>query len=551
MKIFKHVKSLTLAALALALVCVAFASTTKASAAVTIATGVTAAYNPETDQIDITAPDKTNVKIYVLKNADAEIGEKDKPAATMTVSGTSISVVLNDKKKGLKAAENKDLYLYISAVSGEAVSAKKANFKLAGTNVKKIDSVTFDYAKAYEGSELAVVTVKATGTASGATSAVVDAAKVAIADLKGSKKEFVANYTGATLKGAQLFTIFSEEELVKGKLKAVKHTLSVKIKGSAENVTVDGKTYNGMRNSKAKAVSPKAPAKAPKVKVDFLKGTIALKPGFDFVVRTAEATTASAIEAEEWKTILPIDENGTGTQFVGSTSYTYVKKLTDESTAADKASFYNGDKKLKTLDLSTLCREKWEDDHAVSGTAIIYVRKTATDKAPASKVSEAIKVTKPAAAIEITVSGSAITATYDSKKKAFTLGTDKISGANANGGYEYLVVTKAQYDAGNIDFNSSKWGKFDPSKPLKTALKSNNVYKNKVNESLKESVSTVDADKEIVANIYVLIRGAGVKENAKKNIVGALPTGHTVTQFVTVGSGDNATVEWRPVVTTP
>lgn len=544
MKLFKHAKSLLVVAFALALVCVAFAFTTKASAA-TIATGVTANYDPVSDAIEFTAETDQTLTIYVLKDAKTAMTGKEKAKKTVVVSGGAATLVLNDKS-GLKVAENKPLYLYV-AVSGAAITADAnitANFKLAATDVKKVDSVTLNYGKAVAENEDTVLAVKATSTAEGATSALVtDLSTVAVTDIKvdqNKKKVVFYEAVGTEYLGNSLYDAITDGYSTAKGEKYYKHTLNVKILGTDKQVTVDDVTYDGRRSSKAKSVSLKNPAKAVKVKVDYLKGTIALKSGLDFVVLT-EATTPSAIEAELWQTILPVSDKGTGTQFVQSTEYNYVKKLTDESTATEKLSFYNGEK-IKSLTLASICEAKWPD--AVSNTAIIYVRKTATDKAPASKENETgIKVTKPLAAPVIATTGGAITATYDAKKKAFTLASANISGANTNGGYEYLVVTKAQYDSKNIDFGSSKWSKLVPGKALKTALSSTVVYK--TGDTKKEKISTVDSDKNIVNDkIYILIRGAGVKENAKSHIDGALPTEIAVTKFHVEGTGETAKVQW-------
>lgn len=545
MKLFKHAKSLLVAAFALALVCVAFAFTTKVSAA-DIATGVKAEYDPISDTIEFTAETDQTLTIYVLKDATTAMTGKEKSKASVVVSGGAATLVLNDSKKGLKAAENKPLYLYV-AVSGAAITADaglKANFKLAATDVKKVDSVTLNYGKAVAENEDTVLVVKATSTAEGATSALVtDLSTVAVTDIKvdqNKKKIVFYEAVGTEYLGNSLYDAITDfYSTAKGE-KYYKHTLNVKILGTDKQVTVDGVAYDGRRSSKAKSVSLKNPAKAAKVKVDYLKGTIALKSGLDFVVLT-EATTPSAIEAELWQTILPASDKGSTTSlYVQSINYTYVKKLTDESTVAEKASFYKGDK-IKSLTLESICEAIWPN--AVSNTAIIYVRKTATDKAPASKTNETeIKVTKPLAAPVIATTGGAITATYDAKKKAFTLGKGNISGANTNGGYEYLVVTKAQYDSNNIDFGSSKWSKFVPDKALKTALSSTVVYK--TGTTTKEKISTVNSNKELVENIYILIRGAGVKENAKSKIAGALPTEYAVTKFHVEGTGETAKVQW-------
>ncbi len=539
MKFFKHVKGLTLAALALALLCIAFASTTKAQAK-EIVDGVTAVYNTSTDTIDITAPNGTVIDIYSLKNADDALTAKSKKAYSKTVSGTSISISLSDKKAGVKVAENKPVYLYISAVSGAAIVDKTANFSLAPTDVKKITSVTFNYAKTYEGSTDTVLTVEYDN--GGDEPVAADLALVVLADFVGKDKTASATYTGTAFNGGVLYGLVSDKDNT-SKKKAIKHKLNVQIIGKSAEVTVAGTKYDGQRNSKVKSVSPKSVAKAPKAKVDYLKGTIALKSGFDYVVLPCEPASGSSIEAGAWLTILPISESGTATKStMSSTLYTPIKKLTDSSTADEKAFFYNGDKKAKTLNLEEICDDAWKSNDSVSGTAVIYVRKTATDKAPASEATEAIVVTKPKDVPTITpVSGSAVLfATSDDKGKFASVKC--ISGANTGNSYEILVVKETTIS--KIDWSKVKWTKFDPTKGTKAKLSSKISY---TDGTAAETVNALNSEGRPETGVVILIRGAGIKEVAKKGVVttaGALPTKYATTKFVANGEKK---IDWQIV----
>ncbi len=544
MKISKHAKSLAVAAIALAFVCVAFAFTTKANAA-TIE-GMTVTYNPETDSIDLeytdTSMDKAKVAVYVLRDGTTGMAGTEKAKYTTAVSGSSVSIALNDSKKGLKVAQNKDLYVFIS-VSGAAIKDQKANFKIAKNEVK-VKSVAVNYGKAYDGNDDAVLTVK---LAEGTTT--LD--KVIVTDIytgSDKKKTTGDSFTGAEFQGGVLYSLINETYYDSKKKKdvAIKHTISVAVDGG----TVSG--FDAQRVSKSKTVALKAPANGKAVKVDYLKGTIALKSGFDFVV----VSTGGAISADYWYTILPADStNGTYTTNVykQTVNYSYVKKLGDTATAADKANFYKGSK-IKSLGLEEICETAWGTEYeGASPTAIIYVRKTATDKAPASKSSEALRVAKPLEAPTFTVTTGSISA-YNSTKKTFGALGSGISGKNANAKagseYEYLVVSKAKYDAELVDYSNSKWTKLNPTKEVKINLKSSGVVYFKTaakTETEKVTVQTWDKDNsKLVDDIYILIRGAGVKEVVQKKVVktaGALPTGIVATKFVKVGES----FEWQEV----
>ncbi len=552
MKFFKHVKGLTLAALAIALLCVAFASNTKAKAA----EDFTATYDPQTDTVTIVPTDDSVEKVTVYSFKSAEAGQEIKKAKKVEVNVVTggATLVLNNNTGGFKIAENKPAYFYITVATGTAATVTP-NFNLAATDVKKINSVTFKYSKAYANSTATdVIVVKYTvDGATEPTTATISQLK--IGDLVGTEKTPSTIFVGENqFTGDDLYKIISDTEKKNNKEVARKHKLNVQILGSADPFkTTDNVQYNGKRSAKAKAVSPKSIAKAPKAKVDYLKGTIALKAGFDYVVLSAEPVSGAAtIPATSWRTILPVDADGTAVKAVmDSTTYTYYKKMPTDTTEkeAAKAFFYNGDKKAKTLNLADICDEAWNE--SASGTAIIYVRKTATDKAPASAASEKIVVNKAAAAPTVAVSGASVTiSTYDAKKKLFKTipafeGAN--DGAKAGSEYEILVVTQADLKAGDIDWSKVKWTKFNPTKGLKLKLSSKISYTTKDKEAA--TVSTVDGEGNLVADVIILVRGAGVKE-AKKNgktVPGALPTEQLKTKIVSVGSGDDATFEWQLV----
>ena len=559
MKITKHAKSLAVAAIALAFVCVAFAFTTKANAAtVDIGNGYKAEYVTLTDSIVITGTNGTeevrDVKIYSLKNANEDkITSSSRAAYTSTATGTSISVPMNTSVKGagLKIAENKAAYLYI-VVSGAAVVDSKANFCVAPTAVQSVKSVSFDYGKTYPGTTQVpnvnpVLTVKyqANG-ADAATTAVAGDFSVGI--IEGKEKTPSETLIGTELNGDKLYGLITKTEKKNNKDVYVKYKLSVKILGKDTATTVDSVSFNaGQRGSKAKAVSPKNPAKAPKVKVDYLAGTIALKAGFDYVVMGEEVATPSAISASSWNTILPVDAEGTAAEStIASTAYTYYKKMPTDDTAknAAKPFFYNGDKKAKSLKLADLCATAWAPTETTTGTAVIYVRKTATDKAPASAVQNAIKIAPPTAAPTLTVSGSSITA-YNSTKKQFAPLGSNISGANlgakTGSEYEFIVVMASDLTDNTIDWTKVKWAKLGTTKNVKLKLSTKIVYKSTETPAvtrctLKEDGTTLDGD------VIIVIRGAGVKES--RTAAGILPTEYVKTKFVASGSGENATINW-------
>lgn len=519
MKFFKHVKGLTVAALALALVCTAFTATRAhaeeaAAPAVTIATK---AYNPETDAIDVTvtgdySDGKAVIYVATLKGTDKEVVKKYTTVKVPTSGAVEIS--LNDGKKGVKVAPNKDAYLLITETKPDGKTEVGPNLTINATKVNKIKSVTFNYTKAYPGSEDAVVTVVYTGADGNDVTldTVEKLAGVAYYDTVNKKNSDVA--TADELLGDALYKMITDTEKVKGKDKAVKHKLTFTVLGNATT-----------RSGKGKAVTVANASALKSVKVDFVKGTIAIKNGFDYAVLEAKVATGASVEIGDLTTILPKNKDAAAASTMATGSYVPQAKF-DE-----KVKQYFTSTAVKALSLETLCGAIWEDHDA----AYIYVRKSATAKKPASLFADVITVAKAAAKPTLVTSGGAIVVTkFDAKKQTITIPATSISGENTSGktgatkgGYEYLVVDSAKLD--KVDFANVKWTKYVPGKALKLTIASKFTY---TGETEKSTVTPYDKEgKKLNTGVIILIRGMGIKENAKKGIDGKLPTEYVKVKF--------------------
>ena len=474
-------------------------------------------YDPEADVITTEQEIPIGTVIYTASGKEATT-EIKKAGYTLTVaSGSAVSISLSDKNKGYKIGEDKDVFLYIGTRAPSKDDVATPNFALKGTAIKKLD-VAFDYSKAYAGSDAAVVTVKDVTTKD--TPVPIDSFKVAYMSTETkAKKSSDWSYVAIKNKETSEVTVsltggefYNFVKLDKNK----KYKLTFKVVGEAYGEpNKDG--YNGVRGSKVKTVAVAQEAKAPKIKVDYVKGTIAIKNGFDYGVDT---TSGAAIQT----TILPYNksEKAAKSATVDFDAFTPVAKFAEDNATA-LANFTQ--KKVGSMTLEAICAETWK-----TGNAFIVVRKSATAKKPASETS-VVEVAAPASGPAVTPTEGLLGSTkytLDKDKKA-----DKTKKVEVKAGQtadcEYFVVKKS--DIASIDWSTAKWSKLAKGKGIPSTVKCN----------YKLSGNKVDADALDNADVVILLRTAGVKGKGTK--AGTLPSENITTKLVT--SSDGLSVEWK------
>ncbi|MCR5323403.1 MAG: hypothetical protein K6E85_09060 [Lachnospiraceae bacterium] len=480
MKKFNLLKGFMLSLLTLALCFAAFGAV-KAQA------GVTASYNPIKDTI-VVSSDSGSPVYYIDLGKSGKQKIKDSKVKTLSLSGSGTSysgeIVLDNKDDGLKIGENKAIYLYYSHTDpttvvdkNEKIVDQTANFTLKGSTVKKF-SVTLNYAKAESGDNINIAFTAA------------DAAGKTIADPQ-TKVIFRFSEDGKEFDDWKEGTVLTADYLYK-KLAATdgKYTFQFKLKGDATT-----------RGSKLIKVKIAKPAKAPKVKVDFLKGTVALKNGFDYYVATSASAPETSVQG--WMTILPANKAGSvtkGNEIIPTGNYTPYAKASD---AISKTMFAK--EKVKDIPVSSLFSgEDLEDAEKI----YLFVRKSATAKKPASAVSEdPIEIAKQAAAPTVT----SLSGEYDTKKKTFTF-----TFSSASGELECLILADSTEPT---DLSATKWVKIG-SKGIVTGKTKTKVSKSKAN--------TLKVDS------YILLRVAGEKGST-------LPSAYVKGHLVKEGSGSAQT----------
>jgi hypothetical protein len=506
MKKFNFSKGLVIGLLTLALCLTCFAAA-KVSAA-DAPSAVSADYNAVTNEITASGV------VYVLK---AEKGNTIKAgSASFSVSGKT-----NLADLGIKAT-NKDVYLYVC----------NKEFEEEGKNISANLVIKAQAAKKVVG----VIDYTATGASPALSITATDASKKAIKDSVALVCDTIdGDYSDASS--------FNGTELAK--YLEAGGTIYVKMKGVS---SADGKPQF---SSKAVKVKIAKQAKAPAVKIDVKKDSIALKNGYDFAIANGGSVDAPALNGTEtWYTILPSLKTAkinTLTQSIVETAF--FKPLDKKDSAAtnggaasasNKVSYTKYAVKSLTFDkLLTTVTDPGED-------FVLAVRKSATSKKPASDVAyiTIYKQTEaPLVYTKYNVEKQFLVATANEfAKNGFTIGTivnypgasgtsgyddtftvTEQADADTNGGnYEYLVINRA--DEANIDWSTAGWKKLDPAKTKITSkLKSkyttiNGTTVKKVTASLKAkaniTVPNTDAtlsDLSTLADTYLLIRRAGDK----------------------------------------
>ncbi len=260
MKKFNFSKGLVIGLLTLAL-CLTCFGVAKVSAAAPAAQSAT--YNPQNDTITAT----TASQVFILK---AEKDNKLKAGATGIDLDANVPVALADL--GIKGT-TKDVFLYVCAktdIDDEGGVTVNANLVIKAQEAKKIVG-QINYPKADAGQS--------------------DFLSATVTDAKGNEisNPVIYWWDGESEAGyapANTFTSAMLSEMLE-----TGGTIYIKQLGTATQFS-----------SKPVKVKIAKQAKAPKLKIDVKKDTIALKNGFDFCVATGEEGDYSY---GAWKTILP------------------------------------------------------------------------------------------------------------------------------------------------------------------------------------------------------------------------------------------------------
>lgn len=504
MKKFNLVKGLVISLMAFALAFTAFgavsASAEEAAQAVVKPTAVSARFDNVNNKITATA----NAVVYVLKQEKAnEIKKGAKTAGSLTKDAAT---PLEDLKiKGT----TKDVFLYICDKEFEAADKVDANFVIKAQAAKKVVG-KIDYTKADTAAATNVLSIVAT-----------DKDKKAIANAECVWAEELAGpYKASTeFTGAKLASMLAD--------------------GGQIFVKMVGADNPAQFASKVIKVKIAKQGKAPKVKYDQKKDSIALKNGFDIGLAGYDEDKKVDTAPTSWFTILPTFKSATiktaEDSIVATTSFTPCDKK-DEAYKNNTTQY-----KFKALSVNDIAK-KLNNEYA-GGEFTLAVRKSATVKAPASAITY-IKfdaVTKaPIVFTEDKVAGQFDIATVtDFDKKGFTIGTvANYNGENGTEGfwntfklketagtgadknaaaYEYLVVKKADLDGNKIDWTTASWSKLDPAKTKingKLKAKYSDVSGKKADITLKALAkpNAFAPSAEVPAvDSLLLVRRAGVK----------------------------------------
>jgi hypothetical protein len=533
MKHFKLMKGVLACLLSLALVVTCFTSvgakadetSGSGTATVTAPTTVSAEFKWATNTVEANSA----AVVYVLKAKTGNTikkGAKSVTLAKASQTATKFSATMADL--GIKKA-TKEVYLYVCDKEFEANGTNiSANLVIKAPAAKKVVG-TIDYTKA-DGDDKTFNVISATAT---------DDKKAAIKDPEiwwsteadgtyyqvndSAKADTPRKYADSKTDAPKGFDGKTLNEML-----AAGGTIYIKMAGK------DGATGDAQFGSQAVKVKIAKQAKAPKAKVDAKKDTIALKNGFDFGFAVKDETTKE-YTVEKWFTILPNLKTATvksyDSSIVATTNYTPLGKK--DSNAGKEVESASGNATIKTysytaykfkaLSIETILKVFRNESslNYTNGDCVIAVRKSATEKKPASAASYlelSAQSDKPLVYTQDNVDGEYLVATSaDFDKKGIIAGTvvpfpgsvsgedtiatkgyddtfevGKISGsgeivnADTNGStYEFAILAQKDLVATGdkaIDVSTIAWKKFDPAKT-------------KITSKLKTKYSLIDGTK--------------------------------------------------------
>lgn len=345
-------KGLLTGLLALALVICAFgtfsAKAEDAKPAKPTGTPSAVSYNPNTDSLTASA----DCVIYYVKKAT---GNAIKTSTANFELKNAESITLTEL--GAKAT-NKDAYFIVVNKAYELdCKDEKANFTVKAQPAKKITG-KIDYTKADNAAATDVLSFSA-----------IDANKKAI-----------------TVTPAQLIWSDDGFETVKANTLFTGAYLASKLEaGAAIEIKMLGTASPATRTSKAVKVKIAKQAKAPTVKLDVKKTTLAIKNGMDFAACTKTTGDDPVYTATTWYTVRPFFKNATEAGLIVKTAdYTPVSN----KDAAAKTTYTKT--KIKELTLQAIMDEMNKDiqddakKYALGKDFDLMVRVSATEKKPAS-----------------------------------------------------------------------------------------------------------------------------------------------------------------------
>ena len=410
-------------------------------------------YDAAADKLTLTPAEGVTLKYYQLGKKDSASIKPDKLVAYDAAKG----IVPSDNK--IKLGNVANYYVVNAATAASGSSAKisaSANVKLKA-QTDKIKAVNIAYFAAIPSGTAATVTDVDLISVTAKTAGTVSAGAVEVKLSENGEYKLASELTTG-----DLYTLVT----------GTKVKILVRLAG------VSGSTDVATRPSADKKVSIKAAKELKKVKVDFVKGTIAVKNGFDYFVSSTEVSdpeTGAFAENVDLITVLPFNKNGTVTS----------------PTAISFSKYLNGEFKLvakpQSSDMGYYTKEKVKQ-LAITEYGYWYVRKSATAKGPATKFCKVGEIKAPDVAPVIDAS----------KVSVSSKGAIKIDGFSTE--VEFAILKNGQVNEADgkitIDLSLIKWTKFKNDKTKNTAK------------------STVNKEKNTYgANNYIAFRVGGVKNS--------------------------------------
>jgi hypothetical protein len=516
MKKFNLSKGLIVGLLTFALSIVAFATVgasadEAAEATPTKSAAVAAEYNAADDTVTA----GSNAYVYVVKAAS---GNKIKAGTAAAGQMEANKIKIADL--GIKGTK-KDVFLYVCDKEVEVEETVAANLTIKGNANKVVGAI--DYTQADSADSLKVLSAYYVDKS---TKKQVDIASEKLYWSADQETWYLANSNAVTTRKDSKGQATKDGFLGKDLAEMLEAGGLIYVK----QVGTSGGSGTAQFGSAVAKVKIAKQAKAPKVKIDVAKDTIALKNGFDFAIVVKNETTKEYTDIYSWKTILPVLKTATisseGDSIVGGMhgeKATAFKPLGKKDANAGKEVKNDGDTNyyysytkyaIKALSIDKLF-EIVDLNPAVAGIQLpddykIAVRKSATEKKPASAYSTidlALKTEAPIVWTESNVKGQFLVASADEfSKKGLTLGeiapfagytgnkviattgfdasfkiaeaTNDTKDRDEGSVFEYAVVATADYYATGdaaIDWTTLKWKKFDPAK-LKITEKLSGKY---------------------------------------------------------------------------
>ncbi len=543
MKKFNFSKGLVIGLLTLAL-CLTCFGYVKASAAAPSA--VSATYDPATNKITVPA-----CQLFILKAEKDNVLKKGATGKELEAGSYTLAEL------GIKST-TKDAYLYFCSVTDitddDGVTVNP-NLIIKPQAAKKIVA-KINYVKADDKTATDVLSADVT-----------DASGNAIAN------PVIYWWDGDEEHNWALANTFTGEDLAE--LLENGGTIYIRQNGTATQFS-----------SKPVKVKIAKQAKAPKIKLDAKKDSIALKNGFDFgVATTNDGGETYTVAANAWQTILPFFKEATAktadVSIIATSTYVPVDK---------KDAGYKGvttQYKFKAITVADIFSKLSQTQKFT-----LAVRKSATDKKPASAFS-VIELDVPAEAPLVftknLVDGDYLVgsvAKTDFEKKGIVIGDiknypgTKSSKPNTTGfwntfevvtdgsdadtvdeakaAYEFCVVKEVDYSNNKIDWTSVTWKKIAPGKTkitskLKTVyLTTGSTQKTTAEFKAIAAPAGFDAanyDATAHADTYpsganlLLVRRVGTKDGvraSKATVLYALSEGKDVNLYSTVCLGEAA-----------